>query len=273
MWAPDRFPHGECMIATAVSPMAMPAASRRERSPVMTRGNATPNAHADTMNVPRAAASIRYSGQCARSVSIAFTPVEDAGGPEYSAEYFERIGGCFGSMDRLTVLIEMNVRWLRQALDLLYRIDDAQYASTPAGMAPHRAGGHLRHIVEFYQAFLSGLESSHIDYDARPRDLAVERFRESAESAIYSILNALETSHDVRTDRIIWVRMEDASAAVAKPFMESSVSRELQVLSSHTIHHFALISMTLRLHGVEMEADFGMAPSTIRYLSGMAEAA
>ena len=31
--------------------------------------------------------------------------------------------------------------------------------------------------------------------------------------------------------------------------------------------------MTLRLHGVEMEPDFGMAPSTLRYLATRAEAA
>jgi len=48
----------------------------------------------------------------------------------------------------------------------------------------------------------------------------------------------------------------------------------LQVLSSHTVHHFALIAMTLRLHGVEMEPGFGMAPSTLRYLAAKsAEAA
>ena len=49
--------------------------------------------------------------------------------------------------------------------------------------------------------------------------------------------------------------------------MESSISRELQVLSSHTVHHFALIAMTLRMHGVEIDSDFGMAPSTLRYLA------
>ena len=52
------------------------------------------------------------------------------------------------------------------------------------------------------------------------------------------------------------------------------ISRELQVLSSHTVHHFALIAVTLRMHGVEMDPDFGMAPSTLRYLaSKTAEAA
>jgi hypothetical protein len=189
-------------------------------------------------------------------------------------EYFGRADGCFGSMNRLNALIEMNLRWLRQAMGLLYRIDDSVYATSPAGMAPHRAGGHLRHIVEFYQAFLGGLESSHVNYDARPRNPAIERSRAAAEEALYSIVNAFETSEELRSERIVWVHMEDAPERVTRPFMESSVSRELQVLSSHTIHHFALIAMTLRLHGVEMDPDFGMAPSTLRYLSGeRAEAA
>ena len=69
--------------------------------------------------------------------------------------------------------------------------------------------------------------------------------------------------------------MEDAAASgISECFMDSSISRELQVLSSHTVHHFALIAMTLRMHGVELDSDFGMAPSTLRYLSAKtAEAA
>jgi uncharacterized damage-inducible protein DinB len=170
-------------------------------------------------------------------------------------------------MNRLNVLIEMNIAWLRQALELFDRLDDRTYATSPSGMEPHRAGGHLRHVVEFYQAFLRGLESSHIDYDARPRNLDVERSRSAAEAAIYSIINALQSSDELRSERIVWVRLEDAPADVRQPFMESSISRELQVLSSHTIHHFALIAITLRRHGVPMDPDFGMAPSTLRHLA------
>jgi hypothetical protein len=49
--------------------------------------------------------------------------------------------------------------------------------------------------------------------------------------------------------------------------MISSTGRELQTLSSHTIHHFALIAMTLRVLGHKVDRDFGMAPSTLRYMS------
>jgi len=175
---------------------------------------------------------------------------------------------------RQAALIEINVRWLRQALRLLQRIDDRSYAITPPGFTPHRAGAHLRHIVEFYRCFLEGQDFSHIDYDSRRRDESIERSRDSAAPAIRSLIRDLETDKQVRQERIVWVRMEDAGAApVREPFMESSISRELQALSSHTLHHFALIAMTLRAHGVEMDPEFGMAPSTLRHLASQAEAA
>jgi len=176
---------------------------------------------------------------------------------------------------RQSALIAMNIRWLRQALRLLERLDDHEYSTTAPGFAPHRAGAHMRHVLEFYRCFLDGLEWSHIDYDARCRDGAVERSRKAAADTIKSLIHALEARAEVRQERIVWVRMEDAAKnSVRDSFMESSISRELQVLSSHTVHHFALIALTLRAHGVQMDADFGMAPSTLRYLaSKTAEAA
>jgi hypothetical protein len=60
--------------------------------------------------------------------------------------------------------------------------------------------------------------------------------------------------------------MEDAEGTgVEDDLLDSSVGRELQVLSSHTIHHFALIAFTLRVLGIEVDRNFGMAPSTLRY--------
>ncbi len=176
------------------------------------------------------------------------------------------------TITRQGALIEMNVRWLRQALRLMEHLSDEIYRDSPTGFAPHRAGGHMRHIIEFYQSFLYGLEWSYIDYDARARDKTLERSCGAAMLAIESIIRSLESMP--RQERKLWTRMEDAAAvALEDSFMESSVTRELQVLRSHTIHHFALISMTLRLHGIEMDPDFGMAPSTLRYMTSRAEEA
>jgi len=172
------------------------------------------------------------------------------------------------TLTRQDALIDMNVRWLRQALQLLEPLDDDTYRNSPSGFAPHRVGGHIRHIVEFYQSFVNGVEWSYLDYDARARDKTIERHCGAAMLAIESIIRSLENVNLIREERKLWVRMEDAvGIPLEDSFMESSISRELQVLSSHTVHHFALIAMTLRMHGLEVDPDFGMAPSTLRYLA------
>jgi len=45
----------------------------------------------------------------------------------------------------------------------------------------------------------------------------------------------------------------------------SSVLRELDFLQSHTVHHYSLIAMLLRLHEIDPGEDFGVAPSTLKY--------
>jgi hypothetical protein len=167
---------------------------------------------------------------------------------------------------RQNALIEINITWLLQALELLGRIDHQAFVDSPRGLEPHRVSSHLRHILEFYECFLDGLEKSHIDYDARRRDESIERSRSAAAGRILTVIERLKAAQQVQGDSIIWVRVEDADTQLLRdPFMTSSVSRELQVLSSHTIHHFALIAMTLRAHGIPVDNDFGMAPSTLRH--------
>ena len=166
----------------------------------------------------------------------------------------------------ITELISTNVAWLNQALSLVQRLDDVTFRSSPQGLAPHRVGGHLRHILEFYECFLNGLGSLMVDYDARQRNHSVENSRDAAAEKISSILRRLESNPWIHQDSVMFVRMENAEASeVESPYLRSSLSRELQTLSSHTIHHFALIAITLRVHGFEVDPDFGMSPSTLRF--------
>jgi len=163
-------------------------------------------------------------------------------------------------------LIEQNTGSLRQAIALIENIDDETYITSPPSLAPHRVGGHLRHILEFYECFLDGIETSHIDYDARKRDEAIETSRETALARTRSVIRRLETAVQLRGDWIVWVKVEDAPASrLDDAFMTSSIGREIQALASHTVHHFALIAMTLQALGYRLDRNFGMAPSTLRY--------
>jgi hypothetical protein len=182
-----------------------------------------------------------------------------------------------GLLSRQTFLIEQNVASLRQAVAALEQIDDSTYRSSPPALAPHRVGGHIRHVLEFYECFLDGVELSHIDYDARKRDESVETSREVALARIRETihrLEQLEKTRELRGDLIIWVRVEDAGhGRLDDVYMTSSVGRELQTLSSHTIHHFALIAVTLKALGHAIDRDFGTAPSTLRYRAARKAAA
>ena len=176
-------------------------------------------------------------------------------------------------LNRQNALLDSNIASLHQALAIVEAIDDVTFTTSPSALAPHRVGSHLRHILEFYQCFLDGLSALHIDYDARKRNESLQNDRIVAADTIRSIINQLERTPILLTDCILWVRMEDAIDLHNRDcFMTSSIGRELQVLSSHTIHHFALIAMTLRAHGVSVAPDFGMAPSTLRYAASKAAA-
>lgn len=159
-------------------------------------------------------------------------------------------------------LIHANVRWLQQGLALLARLDDRVYGTCPSGYAPHKAGGHLRHVLEFYECLLDGLQSgTHVNYDVRKRDLAIEASTVAAAARI-SLTIARLHSLDGEDCRLL-IHPEDSAGGM---LVTSSLSRELMSLSSHTIHHYALIGMTLRAHGVAIDPRFGMAPSTLRHL-------
>ena len=47
---------------------------------------------------------------------------------------------------------------------------------------------------------------------------------------------------------------------------QSTFARELQFLASHTVHHYALISIASRMQGIMPAEGFGIAPSTLKYL-------
>lgn len=149
--------------------------------------------------------------------------------------------------------IDANLELLRQAVSLLERLTDSAYASI---------GGHVRHILEFYECLLDGFNANRIDYDARRRDRRVELDRAVAIARILQIMGRLENSALLRGDAVIRVRMEDSQDWSTN---WSTTGRELQFVRSHTIHHFALIAMILPAHGVTVDRGFGVSPATLRY--------
>lgn len=176
------------------------------------------------------------------------------------------------TVDRINLLLTTNIALLQQGRSLLESIEPNIYTCRIEAMFSNRIGAQVRHILEFYECFLHGVPCSYIDYDARRRDPEVEASPQAAIRKLNTFIQRL--SADGWQDDFLRVRMEDAPPEhTISASLSSSVSRELQMLISHTVHHYALIAMALRILDVPVDPAFGVAPSTIRYQQQLAEVA
>jgi uncharacterized damage-inducible protein DinB len=177
-------------------------------------------------------------------------------------------------LNRNEYLIEANAGLLLQGLNLLSGMDNESYRRPIPEVFGSAIGGHMRHVLEFYECFFDGIGGGQIDYDGRRRDRRIETSRTFAMHRIESYLGAFRTDGRLTGAVRLRVRMEDAPESLGSDaWLESSVSREMQVLLSHTTHHYALIAVGVRLLGLDVPAHFGVAPSTIRYQAQRREAA
>jgi hypothetical protein len=142
---------------------------------------------------------------------------------------------------------------------LIGKIDDSVYCKSTNGVGS--IGGHFRHNLDFFKAFLNGLTIGKIDYNRRKRDLQIE------ENRLYAINQFAKTICIFRNlpleifDKKVLIRSEINSDF----WLESSAMRELEFLHSHTIHHHALIADRLKSFGIRTAKDFGVAPSTLKF--------
>jgi hypothetical protein len=124
-------------------------------------------------------------------------------------------------------------------------------------------GPHLRHVADFVRALLRDWEAGRVDYDRRERDLRLETDPLRARAELLRLATALRRLESVGAERELWVRSE--AALVGEAWQRSTLGRELGALISHTVHHYALIAVLLRAHGLEPKSEFGVAPSTLAH--------
>lgn len=153
-----------------------------------------------------------------------------------------------------------------QGVDLLSEIDDAVYTKAENGAFADggAVGGHFRHCLEFVNCFLAGIENGRVDYDSRTRDHRIETMREYALAEYTRTVQELKNLAPASAGKSLFVKPEDAAGG-EDFWCASSIERELEFLNSHTIHHYALIAFKLRAFGFPVAAEFGVAPSTLRF--------
>ena len=125
-------------------------------------------------------------------------------------------------------------------------------------------GEHVRHCLDHVSALVSADHSSCLSYDRRDRGTAVETDPAQALRFIQLLRIKVAVGRwSARLDEPICVTSTMTRGGVELAGM-STLARELAFVLSHTIHHQAMIGFLVSLHGCDVPAGFGFAPSTPR---------
>lgn len=166
-------------------------------------------------------------------------------------------------------LIADNIQALKQGVELIEKLNDHLYTQANQALSIGGVGSHFRHCTDFYHSFLMGFKLGRINYDYRERDERIEKNRLLATARLRLIIEDLSGLPAADDQREIEVFLESSSNPqnyiVESDWSRSTIKRELQFLLSHTIHHYSLIALALRVLGFEPGLEFGVAPSTLKY--------
>jgi hypothetical protein len=158
------------------------------------------------------------------------------------------------------ILADQCAAVLRQGIDLIEQLPDAVFTRREESERSS-VGAHFRHNLDFAANFFVGLETGKLDYNRRERDLRIETNRAFAVRSLRQTVVKLENLPPEVFAKKILVRSE----TVRNLWCESTATREMEFLQSHTIHHYALIHTKLAAFGFPVPPGFGVAPSTLEF--------
>ena len=159
----------------------------------------------------------------------------------------------------LKTLTRSNIETLSQVLQLLLKLSDAQYVRKQS-VSVSSVGQHIRHIVDHYSALSEGHDAGYVNYNKRNRCCEIEYSRAEGIAAIRITMAWLNSYF--RKDKKILINTEISLTEQNSEVLDSTLSRELYHLMSHTTHHLAYIALLVKNQGVQLSEAIGVAPAT-----------
>jgi uncharacterized damage-inducible protein DinB len=157
---------------------------------------------------------------------------------------------------------------LEQGLGLLGHIE-GKYSAVAASPFNASIGQHYRHVLEHFQCLLQGAASGEVNYDSRQRNPRIETETAYAGAATREVLQQIENWTDVTLQQRCTTVSTVAYHSDAPSTISSNLARELAYCIGHAIHHYAIIRLLCSHLGVQIPAEFGYAPSTLKFQSTM----
>lgn len=147
---------------------------------------------------------------------------------------------------------------LNELVSLLNQLSNDDFTSPCKALSDSTIGEHTRHIIEMFQCLENQYDNGVVNYDKRNRDYRIQSDTHFALQCIDDIKKQLEKENK----KLLLEQVVDEEEL----HIESNYFRELLYNLEHCIHHQALIKVAvLQLVHLQIDADFGVARSTIEY--------
>lgn len=164
----------------------------------------------------------------------------------------------------MKIVIDSSIEILDQMSGFIGDLDDISYTAISKPLFNSSIGEHLRHIIDFYRALMT--ENNNINYDIRRRGAATEHLRQEGLAELAEIRLWLQTLDQNPLDEIITVTTEVSVSMQTSVEFKSSFKRELNMASTHLLHHLALMAMIAKTLHIDINPSIGIAPATVTYL-------
>jgi len=152
---------------------------------------------------------------------------------------------------------------------VLQQLDDNQYTQE-IDLLSATIGKHTRHIVNFYETIALKSECSTLNYDNRQREVLMETNIDFLLNRFAKTIQAFECLEE---DEVVLLISNFNVANNDNYTLKTSMGRELLYAFEHAVHHMAIIKIGLKyaFPQVNISANFGIAPSTIKYRKACAQ--
>ncbi|MFY0594013.1 hypothetical protein [Roseivirga sp.] len=161
-------------------------------------------------------------------------------------------------------LKEVSARILDQIIQVTKQLEDQAFRQPLKVLSDNTIGKHIRHIIEFYDLMILGINSGEVNYDQRSHDRVIEENRLLAIEKMNSLKIEIEK---ISADSTLTLKA-NYNSNKDEPFnIVTSYYRELQYNIEHAIHHMAIIKIAIKseFSSVQIPEGFGIAYSTIKY--------
>ena len=154
---------------------------------------------------------------------------------------------------------------LEQFKEVLMQLPENCYAKPCETLSQATIGQHTRHIIEFFQCLIEQASTGFVNYDLRTRNIKIEDDNDIAVQEIEKIISAIEKLNGINTE----IQLVTTDGFEIPYSMTTSIDREIWYNVEHTIHHMAIIRMTLSHHlpHIKINKEFGVAFSTLKFIS------